>query len=1126
MSETGPFTLGAFELQERVAAGGMGEVWRAVHTPSRGSAAVKVLAADLVDEAHARASLRAELRAVVGLDHPNIVFVFGTGEVTSAAAAASAGRLRAGAAWIAMEFAEGGTLRDRAGGMSWASVQAALLDVLAGLAHAHSRGLIHGDVKPANLLVGGARGGVKLGDFGIARPVERDPLVVAGRTTWGSPAYMAPEQLREGWAPVGPWTDLYALGCTAWTLLTGAPPFAGDPKRVVERHLSAPLPPFIPTHALPEGAESWLRRLLVKDPALRTRHAADARRSLAVLPQEGDTTQRHRAPPRAAGSAEVTQPVLAPRAAVRLRPEAVPFVGADLPAEFPARPIARAGGAARHPAVGLELLALRSFPVVGREVEQALLWARLREVAEEGEARAVVLRGPSGVGTSRLARWLSESAAEMGLCRPMVAWYGSPAGSARGLRGAFHRAMRLGRLTRDGAAGALAAAAPALDPQDRAALAAWLLGGGRQAPVPRAERLSLWRRVLAALISSPPPTGEGRPLVFWIDAVEAGSADALALVRSMVGGRLPVLFVVTVVDELLPGRSLERALLEELREQRGVEELRIAALAPPACRRLLEEGLGLDPAFAEVVGQRTSGNPLFIMQLLGDCVQRRLLEVTAHGVRPAAGARLVLPADLERVWVERVEAAAAGLPDDEVQSVELLAVLGDPADELEWTSACAALGVVPGIELVERLEGEGLLARPSGETAWRFVHAMFREALERRAARAGRLDACHRACASMLSRFGDRAHAERVGRHLLAAGDLGGSLLPLGEAIEDRVLAREAGPAEVLLALRADALGRAGVGEHDARAGQQRFLDTLLAQLHNDLPRAEAGLAALRADIARHGWPGVGARASWLAGRIARRRGQVAEACAQLEEAVRAGTAAGDVRMVARARADRGDALQELGEAPRAAAEYEAARPLFEQLDDPAGLGEIHLGLAQVSFRAGHYADATVHLRYAVQSFGRIGHRVGLARTLNQRGDVHRFSGELDAAAEDYRASVRMLEATNNWLAVIPHVNLGLLLLTQGRYEPARAQLRHALPELGRHGAREAEVCARLGVCVAGARLGQVQEGAAMRVALGDLLTDPLLQDPEVTDLVARYREAAAEAGDEAALEWLASIGG
>ncbi|MSQ00755.1 MAG: hypothetical protein EXR71_02555 [Myxococcales bacterium] len=1119
--ETSPaLVLGAFELQAHIATGGIGEVWRAVHTATRVSAAVKLLSEAAARDPVARSALRVELRAAAGLDHPNIVYVYGTGEVGGAVAAQSGGRLAAGTAWIAMEYADGGTLRDRVGTMTWAAVQAALGDVLAGLAHAHARGMVHGDVKPANLLLGGARPGVKLGDFGLVRTAEADRAGLA-EGGWGTPGYMAPERVADGFGPVGPWSDLYAFGCTAWALLTGSPPFVGSPEAVMQQHVSASLPAFAPVLPVPGGVESWLRRLLVREPALRLRHAADAARILQRLPDATVPGRQRRMPPRPALPADVTLRVAR---SWRRRVAADPAEMGSLPAPslpFPVRPNPPPSIPQVLAGAGLELLGLRSFPVVGRRAEQDFLWASLREVVVSGAARAVLVRGASGVGTSRLSRWLLESAAELGVARPMTAWYGAMAGPARGLRPAFRRALRIPGGQRELTTDAVSAAAPALDASDAAALAAWLSQTGRAGPLPRSERLSLLRRVLRAMAEAPPPTGEGRPLVFWVDGADQGSLDALALVRSLLGAPIPVLFVLALTDELLPARSLEAAMLADLRELPSVAELRVGALGEVSCRLLLTEYVGLDPAVAAAVTRLTAGNPLFALQLLGDCVRRHLLETGPAGVRFTPGAPLELPADLERVWVLRLESAGEGLPAAQAEAVELMAVLGDPVDESDWLAACAEAGLGPAIELVERLETEGLLVRVLGDTAWSFVHAMFREAMVRRAARGGRLDGAHRACAAMLLRRNVRADSERIGRHLGAAGDLGGSLAPLAIAIDERIIARELPAAAELLELRGDALARIGVAMDDARHAEQRFLHALHAQLAGQLQRAEGLLAALISDAGTHGWTGVQARALWLRGRISRRRGDFLASADSFVDAALHAASTGDQRTLGRVHADLGDVLSEAGEWEASRRAFDTALPIFHALDDALGLGEVHMGHALLALRARSAADAEGHLLAALSCYRGTGNRIGQARALNLRGDVLRFSGRPDEAADDYRAAIALLDSVQSWMAVVPQVNLGLLMVEGEQWAPARLHLVAMLQELSRHPFREAELCARLGVLTAALALGEVALCVAQRAPISELLTAAPLRTPEVSRLVAAATSRGRAAGLGELVAWL-----
>ena len=728
----------------------------------------------------------------------------------------------------------------------------------------------------------------------------------------------------------------------------------------------------------------------------------------------------------------------------------------------------------------------------------------------------MIVRGASGVGSSRLARWVSEAAAELGVARPMVAWYGNGSGPARGLRPAFARALGLRRFDRASVHSSLDRLAPALEAGDRAALGAWLGTAGRLLPggLSRMERFAMWHRVLVALVAAPPPTGEGRPVVFWIDDAHTGGVDAMAFVSSVLGQKLPVMFVITVIDELVSPQSLEAKKLAELREQSLVDEVRLLPLAESASRELLERRLGLEPSFAASIVARTAGNVLFTLQLLGDCVQRGFLELGRDGAQLRAGEELSLPVDLERIWAQRVETAAYGLPPSELESMELLATLGDPPDEAEWYEACAALAVAPGQELAERLEVLGLLPRVLGGGGWRFVHAMFREALERRAARAGRLSACHRACAAMLRSRSPRDHAERIGLHLRAAGELADCLQPLAAAIELRILAREARPATLLLQQRHDALCALNVPDHDPRSAEQRFLMAFLAQLENDLPRADALLSELLGDEDTREWPGVEARSLWLRGRIARCRGDFTVALGCLRDGVTAGVAARDSRLVGRAQTELGEVLTELGEWDAADKSFSAAVLIFRELDDAMGLGDAELGLAKLALKQGHRLIASDHLQDALRAFTRACSRVGVARTQNALGDVARFGGRAAVAADHYREAIGLLDAVDSGMAVVPQINLGLLLLAEGRWGAARAQLEPCFPESMRHPAPDVEVCARLAllVCAISLRDAWLEASAA---PTEDLLTPTRRRDPEIRALLAMVA-VRAEAGGRA----------
>ena len=198
-----------------------------------------------------------ESRLAGSLAHPCIVTVFDFVESD-------------GAHYIAMELIPRGSLRQYlAADLSPAQIGGVLADCLAGLAYAERRGIVHRDLKPENLMVTG-EGGVKITDFGIAKAtalVHTNDFRTATGLTMGTPGYMAPEQAMG--QPVGPWTDLYSLGCMAYELVVGKIPFEDSmvPMALLLRHINEQIPPAIVARpGVDPGLSAWIERLLVKDP--------------------------------------------------------------------------------------------------------------------------------------------------------------------------------------------------------------------------------------------------------------------------------------------------------------------------------------------------------------------------------------------------------------------------------------------------------------------------------------------------------------------------------------------------------------------------------------------------------------------------------------------------------------------------------------------------------------------------------------------------------------------------------------------------------------------------------------------------------------------------------------------
>jgi tRNA A-37 threonylcarbamoyl transferase component Bud32 len=270
--------LGKYRVLEPLGRGGMARVYRAYHPQLDRYVAIKVLRSDLVEEKEFLARFKREARAVAALRHPNIVQVFD--------ADAYGERY-----YMVMELLEGDTLatrlddyRGRGERMPWGEVIRVLLDVLDGLAYAHSEGMVHRDVKPANVLLT-RKGQAVLTDFGIAQIVGGTRYTVTG-ALMGTLAYMAPEQGLEGHCDAR--SDIYALGIVLYEMLVGDPPFdAETPLAILMKHVNDPLPlPREQNASIPVALERVVLKALAKRPGDRYQTAEEMGRALQAAAQE------------------------------------------------------------------------------------------------------------------------------------------------------------------------------------------------------------------------------------------------------------------------------------------------------------------------------------------------------------------------------------------------------------------------------------------------------------------------------------------------------------------------------------------------------------------------------------------------------------------------------------------------------------------------------------------------------------------------------------------------------------------------------------------------------------------------------------------------------------------------
>jgi serine/threonine-protein kinase len=331
---TGPVR---YQPESRIATGGMGEVWRAHDSVLGRTVALKVLKAEYADDPTFRSRFEAEARHAASLHHPNVATVFDFGET----AADDGGAPRP---FLVMELVPGEPLSTLLrSGRPMPPERAADLVAQAAdaIAAAHALGIVHRDVKPANLLVT-PDGQVKITDFGIARAADGVGFTQTGQIV-GTPHYLSPEQAQGRQATAS--SDIYSLGVVLYECLAGARPFdSTSPITVALAHLREPVPALPDT--VPAHLAAVVEKALAKDPA--DRFASAAEMAAALRGSQADT----------APTAVLASP-------------AAPLGSTDAFTEPPAEPLAGRGGGrlpswAPWAAVGVAVLVIGGVLLTNR----------------------------------------------------------------------------------------------------------------------------------------------------------------------------------------------------------------------------------------------------------------------------------------------------------------------------------------------------------------------------------------------------------------------------------------------------------------------------------------------------------------------------------------------------------------------------------------------------------------------------------------------------------------------------------------------------------------------------------------------------------------------------------------
>ncbi|MBW2456160.1 MAG: protein kinase [Deltaproteobacteria bacterium] len=829
-----------------------------------------------------------------------------------------------------------------------------------------------------------------------------------------------------------------------------------------------------PDEVEPEATEKWT---LAPPTALATRVASEpATARWAQAERSAAATQDAETP----AEAEATVVLDMPTADSEPLPPAPPQIPKSWRRpEAPPRPLRMIG-------VGLGLYGLRPLPLVGRERERDAIWAGLRGVQDSSRSRLVLLRGSAGTGKSCLAEWMGQRADEVGAATVLKATYSPIQGPADGLRRMLARQLRCIGLDRDGTRSQIyEVLQEQLDDDDASYQALALTELISPAPVAEdgaqdagqdgaqdggqdgalddeqtsdgqaiyfsnwAERYAVVYRLLAHLCAK-------RPVILWLDDVQWG-ASSIGFAQYVLQAKrqLPVLVLATLREEGLADRTLEALLLERLMGLPHTESLHIEPLGSPEHRALVHELVGLEGELARQVCQRTAGNPLFAVQLIGDWVQRGVLEVGKTGFRLRAGERADLPDDIHQLWQARVDRLESRLVGQPVRrSLEVAAALGDEVDQSEWRLACRLGGWQAPTGLVEVMLKRRLAK--SSELGWAFTHGMLRESLKRSAQAENRWQDHHRLCAAMVKeRLGSAATvAERLARHLLAAGDLEQALAPLLAAADRRCRLGDCDRARALTDQRQQALVALGVPNHDPRWATGWLVAARVALDMGEIDNARTLLQRAATAVTERPSALSATVLRWQA--EAERRNADNRLALELADRGRAEFAELDdmigvsdcLRLLADCH------LEGTGKHETARELLQAAQDHYRQIGDGDRLAQCGNQMSKLLVELDLLPAARDSVMAAINHHEQRQNRWQLASCHNQLGEIARLSGDHDEARGHYDRAIELLDAMGSSAASVPWLNIALMMVQRGDYAEALPVVAELRRELGSAGER------------------------------------------------------------------------
>ncbi|MEC7986248.1 MAG: AAA family ATPase, partial [Myxococcota bacterium] len=706
--------------------------------------------------------------------------------------------------------------------------------------------------------------------------------------------------------------------------------------------------------------------------------------------------------------------------------------------------------------IGLYMFGLRSFPFVGRIQRRDMLWNQLIDVTRRG-ASAVVIQGPEGCGKSHLARWLCERAEEVGAATSYRINYEKDFNDKGGLCEAITNSLRCqgqdvqqmtSRLQQlfqfdEALFEAIPKIVSLLQPKG--------LNADQSVDLTEWERHGLFLRLLLRSSREQNSTGLTSPIVCWIDNAHWG-AEGLRFCRSIISAdhirSIPILFILTMKPEELVAQRLERIEMAALRNHHRCKNIPLNPISQEEHRKILQNFLDLSPSLLDHLVRHTEGNPHFAKETIADWIRRHVLEYSPQGFMLKDGEEFSVPRSIKQAWKIRLGAATREFDDGMMQMSELAAMMGTHVYMEEWTALNPSFPSDKLREIVDELLRHRLARRWKSAIGWSFVHPVIPRLFIKSAEFFKRDKPGHLRIAQMLRSHKRVDTFERIGKHLIAAGEIKEGLSQLLRGAKIRKRRCEHGQTVELLDNYERCMRQSQIKAMDERWGFSWSIRFEIAYEQQNQELIDELKSKLRQAIVRYNWPYTQSHFLAVEGQELLAAGQFQEARYIFNRGSILASAAEDQSLHHRHK--RGIIKQcfSTGNITEARKILDELSVSAQRLNDKYSIGMCSLYSAMLDLQEDKLSNAEATLQSTIKYFLQYKLIRFASEGINMLGDVYRKMGQWEKAEKHYIHAIMKMEEMNHPEMVIPQLNLAIVRLQKREYRTVLPELLELIPSL------------------------------------------------------------------------------